>query len=110
MLGEVADDVRGAVGVDVVGLGGRRTMFGFENKNWKPWTIFDGTPVLVPEGFNIEPEPNGDILMYPEGHPTARPSGRMPKGGYYFDSIIRQEPVDDDRLNVEDNLQEFGPV
>jgi hypothetical protein len=34
----------------------------------------------------------------------------MPKGGFYFDSITRQEPIDDEKLNVEDNLEEFGPV
>jgi hypothetical protein len=40
----------------------------------------------------------------------APPSGRMPKGGYYFDTIVRQEPIDEERLRVEDNLQEFGPI
>jgi len=110
MLGEIAPDLMDALGVDVVGLWGRKTMFGFENKNWKPWTLFDGTPVLVPEHFNTEPEPNGDILMYPEGDRSAPPSGRMPHGGYYFDTIIRQEPIDDEKLKVEDNLQEFGPI
>ena len=95
MLGEIAPDLQDALGVDVVGLGGRESMFGFENKDWKPWTTFDGTPVLVPGGFNTEPEPNGDILMYPEGDRSAPPSGRMPKGGFYFDSIIRQEPIDE---------------
>jgi hypothetical protein len=34
----------------------------------------------------------------------------MPKGGYYFDTIVRQEPIDDETLNVADNLEEFGPV
>jgi uroporphyrinogen-III decarboxylase len=34
----------------------------------------------------------------------------MPKGGFYFDAIVRQEPIDDAKLNVEDNLEEFGPV
>ncbi|MCR4415319.1 MAG: hypothetical protein NUV77_23145, partial [Thermoguttaceae bacterium] len=48
MLGEIAPDLQDALGVDVVGLSGPRTMFGFENKDWKPWTLFDGTPVLVP--------------------------------------------------------------
>jgi len=110
MLGEIAPDLMEALGVDVVGLGGPRTLFGFENKNWKPWTIFDGTPVLVPEGFNTDPEPNGDILMYPEGDKSAPPSGRMPKGGFYFDTIVRQPPVDDTTLDPEDNLQEFGPI
>ena len=85
-------------------------MFGFENAGWKPWTTFDGTPVLVPERFNTVPDANGDILLYPEGDTSVPPSGRMPKGGFYFDSITRQEPIDDDNLRVEDNLEEFGPV
>jgi hypothetical protein len=110
MLGEIAPDLIEALGVDVVGLGGPRTMFGFENKDWKPWTLFDGTPVLVPAAFNTTPEPNGDILMYPEGDQTAPPSGRMPKGGYYFDTIVRQEPIDEAKLKPEDNLEEFGPI
>ncbi len=110
MLGEIKPDLMDALGVDVVGLSGPRTMFGFRNEGWKPWTLFDGTPVLVPEGFNTEPEPNGDILMYPEGDRTAPPSGRMPKGGFYFDAIIRQPPIDESRLNPEDNLEEFGLI
>jgi hypothetical protein len=96
--------------VDVVGLGATATLFGFVNEGWKPWTTFDGTPVLVPEGFNTDPEPNGDILMYPEGDRSAPPSGRMPHGGWYFDTIVRQPPVNDDNLTVEDNLEEFGPI
>jgi len=110
MLGEIAPDLMDALGVDVVGLGGPRGFFGFENKDWKPWTLPDGTPVLVPGAFNTDPEPSGDILMYPEGDQSAPPSGRMPKGGYYFDAIVRQPPVDDAKLDVEDNLQEFGPI
>jgi hypothetical protein len=110
VLGEIAPDLIDALGVDVVGLGGMKTLFGFENRDWKPWTLFDGTPVLVPEAFNTEPEPNGDILMYPEGDRSAPPSGRMPRGGFYFDTIVRQEPIDEEHLHVEDNLEEFGPV
>ncbi len=110
MLGEIDDRLIEALGVDVVGLGGPRTMFGFENKDWKPWALWDGTPVLVPAAFNTRPEPNGDLLMYPDGDRSAPPSGRMPKDGFYFDTIVRQDSIDDDKLNVEDNLEEFGPV
>jgi hypothetical protein len=110
MLGEVKPDLMSALGVDVVGLGSRETLFGFRNEGWKPWVTFDGTPVLVPEGFNTDAEPNGDILMYPEGDRSAPPSGRMPEGGYYFDTIIRQPALDDDALDVRDNLEEFGPI
>jgi hypothetical protein len=110
MLGEIAPDLQEALGVDVVALSRPATMFGFKNEDWKPWTTFDGTPVLVPGKFNTDPEPNGDILMYPEGDRSVPPSGRMPKGGFYFDSTKRQDPIDDQRLNVEDNLEEYGPV
>jgi len=110
MLGEIAPDLQDALGVDVVELAGPRGFFGFEHKDWKPWTTFDGTPVLVPGAFNTKPEPDGDILMYPEGDHSAPASGRMPKGGFYFDTIVRQEPIDEENLNVEDNLEEFGPI
>ncbi len=110
MLGETADDLLDALGADVVPLRARKTMFGFTNENWKPWTMFDGTPVLAPAGFNTEPEPNGDLLMYPEGDKTALPSGRMPKDGFYFDAIIRQYPIEEDKLNFEDNVEEFTDV
>ncbi|MDR3573199.1 MAG: uroporphyrinogen decarboxylase family protein [Anaerolineaceae bacterium] len=107
MLGEIKLDMIERLGVDVIPLGGRKNMFGFENKNWKPWTFFDGTPVLVPESFNTTPEDNGDILMYPEGDHSAPASGRLPAGGYYFDGIVRQPPIDDDKLDPRLNLEEF---
>jgi hypothetical protein len=110
MLGEIKPDLMDALGIDVVGLVSPRTMFGFRNEGWKGWITFDGTPVLVPEGFNTEVEPSGDLLLYPEGDRSVPPSGRMPAGGWYFDSIIRQPPVDDAKLDVADNLEEFGPI
>lgn len=110
VLGEIKPDLMDALGIDVVGLGKPATLFGFKNEGWKPWTTFGGTPVLVPEGFNTKPDENGDILIYPDGDKSVPASGRMPKGGYYFDSIDRQLPVDDDHLNVEDNLEEFTPI
>lgn len=110
MLGEIAPDLRDYLGVDVVALEGTSTMFGFRKEGWKPWTLFDGTPVLVPEKFNTEPEESGDILMYPEGDRNAPPSGRMPRGGWYFDVIIRQPPIEDVRLDIRDNLEEFTPI
>jgi hypothetical protein len=85
-------------------------MFGYENTGWKPWRTFDGTDVLVPADFNTDPGPNGDILMYPQGDRSVPPSARMPKGGYYFDSIPRQKPIDEAKLDPADNLEEFGPI
>jgi len=110
MLGEIQPDLIKVLGVDVLPLGSNKTLFGFENQGWKPWTFIDGTPLLVPERFNTEAEPNGEILMYPEGDKSVPASARMPKNGLYFDAIIRQEPIDESKLNVEDNLEEFGPI
>jgi hypothetical protein len=110
MLGEVGADLRATLGIDAAGVSKSRNMFGFENTDWKPWRLFDGTPVLVPGAFNTEPDERGDILMYPGGDRSVPPSGRMPRGGYYFDSIVRQPPIDEANLRVEDNLQEFGPI
>jgi hypothetical protein len=110
MLGEIKPDLLDALGVDVVGLIAPKGFFGFKNENWKPWTFFDGTPLLVPKAFNTDPEPNGDILMYPEGDHSAPPSARLPNGGFYFDTLIRQPPIEEDKLDPADNLEEFGPV
>ena len=109
LLGEIKPDLIDTLGIDFVGLTRRHNRFGMKNDGWKPWTFFDGTPLLVPGEFNIDPEPNGDILQYPQGDRSAPASARMPKDGFYFDAIIRQPPIDDDKLNVEDNLEEFGP-
>lgn len=111
MLGEVDEALREALGIDVIGVLPRKTMFGIECRDWKPFTLFDGTEVLVPGAFNTTVDAaSGDVLIYPEGDTSVPPSGRMPKGGYFFDSIVRQPPIDDDSLNIEDNVEEFGPL
>ncbi len=110
MLGEIKLDLVAALGIDVLPLTIGSNMFGLKTDSLKPWTTFDGTPVLVPEAFNTDPEPNGDLLQYPQGDRSAPPSGRMPKGGWYFDAIIRQPPIDEDSLDVEENLEEFGLI
>jgi hypothetical protein len=110
MLGEIKPDLLDAVGADVVELPGPRDFFGCRLADWKPWTMFDGTPVLVPGGLNTEPSADGNIYVYPQGDRSVPPSGKMPNGGCFFDAIERQQPIDDDNLNVEDNLEEFEPV
>ncbi|OGB93452.1 MAG: methyltransferase [candidate division NC10 bacterium RBG_16_65_8] len=110
MIGEIAPDLATALGADVVAVTANRNSFGLRNEGWRPWTFHDGTPLLVPEGFNTDPEPDGSTLMYPQGDRSVRPSGIMPKGGWYFDVLSRQLPIDDDALRVEDNLEEFGPI
>ncbi len=110
MLGEIAPDLREALGIDTVNVGGTGTMFGFPQTDFKEWVLADGTPVLVPGAFNTQYEPNGDLLQWPGNDRSVPPSGRMPAGGHFFDAIIRQEPLVEDRLNPADNTEEFQPV
>ena len=110
MLGLIEDDLAAAIGVHVKGVLPRTTLFGFENKGWKDYRLDNGLDVLVPENFNVTRDSNGSAYLYPEGDLSAPPSGHMPKGGYYFDAILRQPELDEDNLNVEDNLADFGPA
>ena len=84
MLAEVERPVLERFGADVVGLQRPAVAFGIRNENWRPWTLFDGTPVEIPCGFQPEVEPSGDLLLR---HPDGSPMARMPKGGYYFDRL-----------------------
>ncbi|MCU0978298.1 MAG: uroporphyrinogen decarboxylase family protein [Pirellulaceae bacterium] len=108
MLGEVDDELRSELGIDVIGIPGRKTLFGTVSGNWKPFTMNDGTQVLVSGDFNVTKDEAGDTYIYPEGDMSVPPSGRMPAGGYFFDAVIRQDPIDEDKLNPEDNVEEFG--
>ncbi len=110
MLGWIDDDLQTVLGIDVEGVYGPDTMFGYRNENWTPWRMDDGTEVLMSGNFKTTKDDNDDTLVYPGGDRSAPPSGRLPKNGFFFDTIIRQEPVDDATLDPEDNLQEFGPL
>lgn len=109
MLGLVDEDLKQALGLDVEGVYRRRTLFGFPVGDWKPWN-FNGLEVLVPGKFEVDEDEKGDTVIFPEGDRSAPPSGRMPRGFHFFDTIIRQQPIDDDHLNVEENLEEFKPL
>jgi len=110
MLGLIEEDLKRAMGVDVDGVFRRQTMFGFPMGNWRAWRTHQGLEVLVPGGFNTTTDANGDTVVYPEGDLSCPPSGRMPRDGYFFDAIIRQEPIRDEDLNPQDNLEEFRPI
>jgi len=110
MLGLIEPDLAEAMELDIEGVFAPKTMFGFPAREWKQFRLWDDSEVLVPGNFITTTAPNGDLLIYPEGDLAAPPSGRMPYHGHFFDAIIRQDPIDDDKLSVEDNLEEFGPI
>ncbi len=111
MLGEVGWELVDSIGIDVIGAWGKNNMFGFHNhapyKEWKtPW----GQRVMVPLDFNTTKDENGDLLIYPEGDTSVPACAKMPKASYFFDAIIRQEPIVEEELNVKNNLEEFGLI
>ncbi len=111
MLGEFDETLRQSLRLDVAGVHPPGTFFGFRaDEDWKPFELFDGTQVLVPEGFRTRVDDNGDLLIYPQGDLTAPPRGRMPSGGHFFDSIIEQEPIVESELDPADNCEEFIPL
>ena len=111
MLGEVDTELINIIGIDVIGAKGKKNSFGvFNHKSFIEYTTPWGQKVLVPVGFNTTTDEKGDVLMYPEGDISAQPSGRMPKTGYFFDAIIRQQTIEEDKLDPQDNLEEYGLV
>jgi hypothetical protein len=100
LLGEVETDVMETLKVDVAGIWGPFTNFGYKNEEWKPWKLFDGTNVYIGGGFETTEDNEGNIFLYPCGDKSVPPSGLLPKGGYYFDLINRSNStVDDEDLN-----------
>ena len=110
MLGEIGADLKVLLGIDTEPLLRRSTKFGFPLEDWKPWRMDDGLEVLVPGRFNTTRAADGATLLYPAGDLTAAPCAKMPAGGYFFDSLVRQPPIDEDHLDPADNLEEFGPI
>jgi uroporphyrinogen decarboxylase len=84
MLAEIEGPVLERFGADCIGLNRPAVAFGIRNEHWKPWRLFDGTPVEVPGGFQPVPQPNGDLLL---SDAAGRPLARMPRGGFYFDRL-----------------------
>ena len=110
MLALIEDDLQQALGIDTDGVFARDTLFGFPNEGWRPWRTPWGQELLVSQHFRTTQAPSGDVLIHPQGDVAAEASGRMPASGYFFDAIVRQPPLDEDRLDPEDNMEEFQPI
>ncbi len=83
VLAEVEQPILERFGVDAVGVFRPETNpgLGIPRENWKPWRLFDGTPVEIPGSFNPVPAADGGYEMRRDGITIAR----MPKDGYYFE-------------------------
>lgn len=100
MLAEVEQPILERFGADVVGLQRRCVAFGIPNENWKPWRLFNGTPVEVPGEFNPVTDADGSLVLYDK---AGNAIARMPKDGYYFDRLEKfpgAAHVDPEKLNL----------
>ncbi len=107
MAGIIEEDLADAMGVDCAAAYPNGSMFGFPRDKVKEWVNPDGQTILVPEGFNPQPDGKGGYYVHPQGDLTAPASGHMPAQSVYFDAIIRQEPFEEEDLRVEDQIEEW---
>ena len=111
MLGMIDDDLRAAVGVDVVGINNDMTIFGFKNEGYKPWKVPTGIEVMVPEKFNTTTDAQGNTFIYPNGDTGVAPAGKAPAGGYFFDNTHKDmsdfDEDNDARLDFKDDFGVF---
>jgi hypothetical protein len=110
LLGMIDDDIRETLGLCIAEVSNNYTIFGYENKNWKPWKLPSGLDVLVAEGFvtSID-DKNGYTYMHPQGNRDFPPSGKLPPNGYYFDNCFRTyKEFDEDSSNgAEDYAEDY---
>lgn len=110
MMGRLDEDLKSVIGTDVDNFTPLYSFFGVARENWKEYVMQDGLKVLAPGDFNVTVDGQGKTWMYPQGDASVPASAVMPKDGYYFDAVMRQEPLDEDNLRVEDNLEEFTDI
>lgn len=107
LLGMVEEDLREALGLCVAEVTNNFTIFGYENKNWKPWTLPTGLDVLVAEDFVTSVDENGMTYIHPQGDRSAPPAGRLPQNGFYFDNCFRTfKEFDEDSSNGREDFAE----
>jgi len=110
MLGLIEDDLADILDLDCIAVSGPENMFGIRQENWKEVEMPWGQIVTLPGNFKLTKK-DGSYYAYPQGDTTQNPSGVMPESGFFFNGIERQEgEIDDDKLNVNDNLEEFGYI
>lgn len=111
LIGNVDDDLKDILGVDVIGLHAANDCTGVPQRGiWKDFTMPDGTPIRIDAGIQYKVE-NGKTYLYPQGNTEVEPSFVMPAGGYFFDAIDRAPEFDEDDLTPkEDFAEDFQPI
>lgn len=110
MLGEVEEDLQEVIGVDCVPVFGPRNMFDIDetrlHEQVTPW----GQQVLIAADIDLTPDANGDVHVYAGGDRSFPPSACMSSGCYFINALERDTPLDEEALDPDDNLEEFGAI
>ncbi len=110
MLGEVDEELQQIFGTDITGIFGRGNMLGTTQLEYHLQTTPWGQNVLISKEIEMTPDAAGNIYVYAQNDRSVHPCAVMPSGCYFINAIERQPPIDEDNLNVEDNLEEFGLI
>jgi hypothetical protein len=111
LLGMIDDDLIEALELCVVKVSTDSTIFGYENKNWKPWKLPTGLDVLVGGGFvTTVDDKDGYTYIYPRGNKDFPPSAKLPPNGYFFDNCFRtfKEFVEENSNGAEDYAEDYN--
>ena len=109
MTAYVEPDLAACLGCDVQQLYNYGDTYGHINTEWKEWE-YRGVPILIPSNCTVTEDGKGGYYIYPEGDSSVQPSGHMTAGGYYFHSLTRTPPFDEDEADPNDNAADYGPV
>jgi len=90
MLADVETEIIDRLHIDVLNVPTLNLFFGSHYGKWRPWQMFDGTPILVPEDFHVVEDGRGGYLAIEDGVAVAC----MPKNGFYFDTIVELEGLE----------------
>lgn len=108
MLGEIDEELQQIIGIDTIPVFSSKDLFGISQENYKevitPW----GQSVLMPDKYDLTPDSNNNIYVFPEGDKDCQPSGIMPDNCYFFNAIERQLPLEEVELSPDDNNEEYG--
>ncbi len=76
MIAKVEEPILDAIDADAVALL-------IEPRQWRPWTLQDGSPCCIPAKLVIERRDGGWVIPREDGTPAAV----CPEDGYYFDPV-----------------------
>ncbi len=103
-LAEPELDILERFGGDVVQLHRLCPAFDIPIDRWKPSTLPDGSPCLMPERFNPVQLPDGSLEIRDDDRVIAR----MPAGGYWFDQVYH--PLANAESEEDIDAHDFGEI